>query len=66
MARKGNRRIYKVTDKIHKTNSTLFGKNWKCRFCGEKFKEGDTIYALYNNNVKWYHRQCYNLTLYNA
>jgi len=66
MARKGSKRIYGVDDKIHVTNWKLFGENWKCQFCGERFIIGDKILAIYNNNIKWYHKKCYDLTLYDA
>ena len=64
MARAGNRRVYLIDDKIYKTNYKLFGKNWHCRYCGEVFKKNDIIFSLYNNNIKWYHKKCYDLTLY--
>jgi len=66
IARTGSKRIYTVDNKIHETNCRLFGENWKCQYCDERFQKGDNILAMYNRNIKWYHKKCYDLTLYDA
>jgi len=66
MARNGSKRIYTVDSKVYDTNWKLFGEDWKCQFCRELFLIGDKIMALYNKNIKWYHKKCYDLTFYDS
>jgi len=66
MVRKGSKRLYTIDDKILKTNLRLFGNDFRCQFCGEKFIMGDIVYAVYSKNIKWYHKKCYELTLYDG
>ena len=66
MVRRGSRQVYVIDEKILKTNWSLFGDDFRCHLCSEKFVQGDTIYAIYNKNVKWYHKKCYEITLYDG
>lgn len=66
MVRKGSRRVYVVSDRILKTNWSLFGDSFRCQLCGEKFVQGNMVYAVYNKNINWYHKKCYELTLYDG
>jgi len=66
MVRIGSRRIYVVDKKILKTNLTLIGDDFCCSYCGDRFVEGDTVHTNYNKNIKWYHKKCYELTLYDG
>lgn len=56
MARTGSKNIYTVDDKIHESNWQLFGENGKCQLCGARDQK----------DIKWYHKECYDLTLYDG
>ena len=66
LVRRGSRRLYNLSERTLKINRRLFGDSFRCQYCGEKFEVGDVIYSVYNKNVKWYHKKCYELTLYDG